>query len=103
MSSQNAKKLGRFIEKHRKQQGISQETLGEMAGLPGSTIFRIERGEFKAPSPEKLQRIAVALEVDFEDLFSLAGYATPEGLPGLPVYLREKFDDLREMRSGLRG
>lgn len=96
MSTQNAKKLGRFIERHRKEQGLSQEALGAKVGLPGSTIFRLERGEFKAPSPEKLQRLAGALQVDFEDLFTLAGYATPEGLPGLPVYLRRKFDDLSD-------
>lgn len=95
MSTRNAKKLGAFIKRHRKQRGLSQEKLGGLVGLPGSTIFRLERGEFKAPSPEKLQRLAGALEVDFEDLFTLAGYATP-GLPGLPVYLRRKFDDISD-------
>lgn len=95
MSTRNAKKLGRFIAKRRQERGLSQEKLGAIVGLPGSTIFRLERGEFKAPSPEKLQRLARALEVDFEDLFTLAGYATPE-LPGLPVFLRRKFDDLSD-------
>lgn len=96
MSTQDAKKLGHFIAARRTEQGLSQEKLGALAGLPGSTIFRLERGEFKAPSPEKLQRLAGALEVDFEDLFTLAGYQAPEGLPGLPVYLRRKFDDLSD-------
>lgn len=96
MSTRNAKKLGRYIAARRGERGLSQEKLGAIVGLPGSTIFRLERGEFKAPSPEKLQRLASALEVDFEDLFTLAGYSTPEGLPGLPVYLRRKFDDLSE-------
>lgn len=96
MPTQNAKKLGRLLEKHRKALGLSQEKLGAKVGLPASTILRLERGEFKAPSPEKLQRLAVALEVDFEDLFALAGYGTPEGLPGLPIYLRQKFDDLSD-------
>lgn len=96
MSNANAKKLGAFIREHRTAQGLSQEKLGKRAGVPGSTILRLERGEFAAPSPEKLQRLARALDVDFEDLFNLAGYATPEGLPGLPVYLRQKFDDLSD-------
>lgn len=96
MSTPNAKKLGRILEKHRKDRGLSQEKLGVLVKLPASTILRLERGEFKAPSPEKLQRLAVALEVDFEDLFALAGYGTPEGLPGLPIYLRQKFDDLSD-------
>jgi transcriptional regulator with XRE-family HTH domain len=96
MSTENAKELGAFITRHRKAKGLTQPQLGDLVGLPDSTILRIERGEFKAPSPEKLQRIARALEIDFEDLFVLAGYATPEGLPGLPVYLREKYDDLSD-------
>lgn len=95
MSSANAKKLGGAIKRHRKAKGLSQERLGAAVGLPGSTIFRLERGEFKAPSPEKLQRIARTLEVEFEELFELAGYATP-GVPEVPVYLRRKFDDLSD-------
>lgn len=63
--------------------------------MPDSTIYRLERGEFKLPKPDTLQRIARALEVDFEELFELAGYDAP-GLPEVPVYLRRKFDDLSE-------
>jgi len=95
MLTANARKLGAFIKRHRTQRGLSQEKLGAEVGLPASTILRLERGEFKAPSPEKLQRLAGALGVEFEDLFTLAGYATP-GVPGLPVYLRRKFDDLSD-------
>lgn len=95
MSTANAKKLGAAIKRHREERGLSQEKLGALVRLPASTILRLERGEFKAPSPEKLQRIARALEVDFEDLFGLA-YQTPDDLPGLPVYLRQKFDDLSD-------
>jgi transcriptional regulator with XRE-family HTH domain len=56
-----------------------------------STVLRIERGEFSAPGAEKLMRISRALDVDFEELFELAGYETPDP-PALPVYLRRKFD-----------
>ena len=91
MSKASAKKLGAAIKRQRKAKGLSHHRLGEAIGLPGSTILRIERGEFAAPSPEKLQRISRALELDFEELFELAGYATPEP-PELPVYLRRKFD-----------
>jgi transcriptional regulator with XRE-family HTH domain len=89
MSTPKAKKLGAAIKRYRKARGLSQERLGKAVKLPASTILRLERGEFKAPSPEKLQRIAGALEVEFEELFELAGYATPEP-PEVLVYLRRK-------------
>ena len=98
MSSANAKKLGTAIKRYRTAKGLSQERLGEAVGLPGSTIFRLERGEFKAPSPEKLQRLAGTLDAEYEELFELAGYATP-GLPELPVYLRRKGDLSEEAQA----
>lgn len=91
MSKANAKKLGAAIKRYRKAKGLTQPALAEAVGVPKSTMFRIEQGEFAAPSPEKLQRISRILDVDFEELFELAGYAAPEP-PALPVYLRRKFD-----------
>lgn len=92
MSTKKSKQLGTFIKRHRTAAGLSQEALGEKVGLPGSTIFRLEAGEFKAPSPEKLTRLATALDVGAEDLFAIAGYTTPEQLPAFPIYLRTKGD-----------
>lgn len=91
MSTKQSKQLGAFIKRHRTAAGLSQEALGAEVGLPGSTIFRLEGGEFKAPSPEKLQRLAAALNVGVEDLFALAGYTTPTDLPEFQVYLRTKY------------
>lgn len=95
MSTATAKKLGAAIKRHRTAKGLSQPALAAAVGVPDSTIYRLERGEFKVPRPEKLQRIARALDVEFEDLYELAGYATPR-LPEVPVYLRRKFDDLSD-------
>ncbi len=95
MSTANAKKLAAAIKRHRTAKGLTQPALAAAIGVPDSTIYRLERGEFKVPRPEKLQRIAAALDVEFEDLYELAGYATP-GLPAVPVYLRRKFDDLSD-------
>jgi transcriptional regulator with XRE-family HTH domain len=95
MSTTNAKKLAAAIKRHRKAKGLSQYALAAAVGVPDSTIYRIERGEFKLPRPDTLQRIARALDVEFEELFELAGYDAP-GLPEVPVYLRRKFDDMSE-------
>ena len=91
MSTASARKLGAAIRRHRKAKGLTQPELASAVGVPDSTIYRLERGEFKVPRPEKLQRIAGALEVEFEELYELAGYATP-GLPEVPVYLRRKLE-----------
>jgi transcriptional regulator with XRE-family HTH domain len=91
MSTGNAKKVAAAIKRHRKAKGLSQYALAAAVGVPDSTIYRLERGEFKLPKADTLQRIARALDVDFEELFELAGYDAP-GLPEVPVYLRRKFD-----------
>jgi transcriptional regulator with XRE-family HTH domain len=89
----NLKALGRLIARERARQGLSLETLGNAAGGTRTTIMRLERGEFGRPDPEKLQRIARALELDVEDLFALAGYIPSDGLPSFGPYLEAKFGD----------
>ena len=90
MPPTSAKKLGAFIKRHRKERGLSLEAVAQEVKVPRSTIFRMERGEFGSPDPEKLQRLATALDVDFEELFTLAGHVAPD--PGLQPYLRRKYD-----------
>jgi len=91
MSKSQLKALGQLIARERKRRGLSLEALGQEAGGTRATILRLERGEFARPDPEKLQRIARALELDVEDLFALAGYTASESLPNLGPYLRTKF------------
>lgn len=90
MSPTNARKLGAFIKRHRATRGLSLEAVAQEVGVPRSTIFRMERGEVDSPDPEKLQRLARALDVDFEELFTLAGHVAP--VPALEPYLRRKYE-----------
>jgi transcriptional regulator with XRE-family HTH domain len=53
--------------------GISQEKLAERASTSTHYISQIEQ-ENKFPSPEKLERIAVALEIDSPQLFSMNSF-----------------------------
>jgi len=89
----NLKALGKLIAREREKQGLSLETLGNAAGGTRATIMRLERGEFGRPDPEKLQRIARALDVDVENIFALAGYTPSDGLPGFGPYLEAKYGD----------
>jgi transcriptional regulator with XRE-family HTH domain len=61
--------LARNIKKRRKLFGISQAVLAEKAGTSTDYIGQIEQGK-KFPSPEMIERIAAALEMDSPELFS---------------------------------
>ena len=56
------KVFGRNLRKYRKEKGISQEKLAEMAGLHRTYISDIERFQWSI-SLNNIQRIADALEI----------------------------------------
>lgn len=86
--SKNTIKLGKTIRRHRTGAGLSQQALAKQIGVPASTVFRLEKGEFGMPDPEKLARLAEALDIEAEELYALAPY--PD-LPEMAPYLRAKY------------
>ncbi len=89
MSPRDAASLAKSIRRHREAAGLSINALARAAGLPPSTVLRFEAGEYEAPDPDKLQRLAVALGTDPEEFF--AHYPAPEKLPEFAPYLRAKY------------
>lgn len=89
MSQRDAAKLAKTIQRRREAAGLSLGALARKIGVPPSTVMRLERGEVEAPDPDKLERLAAALEIDPEELFAL--YPAPERLPDFAPYLRAKF------------
>ncbi len=83
--------LGEYIREARENRNISARGLSAELHMHQSYISRVEAGVFRQPSPEKLQRIAEYLELDYDDLCALAGYQAP-GLPDFLPYLRAKYD-----------
>jgi transcriptional regulator with XRE-family HTH domain len=59
--------LGQRLRALRKQRGLSQERLGDHAGLSGKFIGEVERGE-KSISIDSLYRVSVALEIPLREL-----------------------------------
>ncbi|MHC1694641.1 MAG: helix-turn-helix transcriptional regulator [Eubacteriales bacterium] len=59
--------LGSNVEYRRKRARMTQEELGEKAGVSGATISNIERG-LKAPSVSTLFKIAKVLETTMDNL-----------------------------------
>ena len=65
--------LSHNIKEHRQILGITQEKLAEKAKTSTHYIGQIELGN-KFPSPEMLERIAGALEIDSPQLFSMGSF-----------------------------
>jgi len=59
--------LGQRLQALRKQRELSQERLGDRAGLSGKFIGEVERGE-KSISIDSLYRVSVALEIPLREL-----------------------------------
>ena len=91
MSQAQLQELGRVIYRERAKAKLTQRELAEKAGVVHGTIWHLECGDFKRPDPEKLQRIAHALNLNVADFFALVGYVPAESLPSFGPYLRIKW------------
>jgi len=60
--------IGERIRMYRTRKDLSQEALGELAGLHGNYIGQLERGE-KNATLESIEKVARALDLPFEVLF----------------------------------
>jgi transcriptional regulator with XRE-family HTH domain len=94
MNEGQAKSLGQFLRRRRQELGLSKRQLAALTRMRDSTIVRIERGEFSAPRPDKLSRIAMALHLSLADVFARAAYFVPDELPSFDAYLRAKCPEL---------
>lgn len=62
--------IGGKIKYYRNKKGISQETLGQIAGINSATIKKYEYG-LRNPKPDQLQKIAEALGVSVSTFLDL--------------------------------
>jgi len=97
MNQEQAQALGALIRRRRLELGYSTYQLGDAAGVPNSTVVRIEQGKFMAPRPDKLASFARFLGLTLADLFGPAGYVVPHDLPTFSTYLNSKYPNLPEM------
>jgi transcriptional regulator with XRE-family HTH domain len=94
MTPEQAKALGSTIRRHRQHLQLSTRALAAEAGVDMATVVRIENGNFLTPAPEKLRRLATALQIAPTELLTEAGYVTASDLPSPMPYLRAKYPDL---------
>jgi len=65
----NLKLFGKRIKELRKNKKLTQEQLGELVGVDYKQIGNIETGTYFTTMPT-LEKIALALDVEIEELFS---------------------------------
>lgn len=94
MDHDQAKRLGALIREHREGAGLSLRQLKELTGIDDGLLSRMESGAILTPSPDKLGRVAEALQIPLADLYALADYAAPSELPSMRPYLRTKYREL---------
>lgn len=94
MNHEQATELGAYLKSKREAAAMSTYNVSAVSGVVQSQVVRIENGQIMTPAPDKLQRIAKAITAPIIDVFTLAGYPLPKGLPGLRPYMRAKYRDL---------
>jgi len=65
-------------EKKKTDPTFSLRQFAEKLKLTPTYISKIERGEFRPPSPETIKKMAVLLGADSDELLELAGKVDPE-------------------------
>lgn len=94
IESDQVRRLGETLRARREELGLSQRQLAAQADINDATVVRLEHGEIAAPAPDKLSRIAAALDLPLADVFALADYVVPEELPSFQPYLRSRYREL---------
>jgi transcriptional regulator with XRE-family HTH domain len=95
MSPAKSTELAAFIAARRRERGLSLRQVAESMGVSKSNIYYWESGKVR-PKAGALEKLADVLGVSAADLFTLAGYTQPEGLPSVAPYLRTRYGHLPE-------
>ncbi len=77
MNSSAQNHFGEIIKKQRISLALTLQELAVMSGVSASHLGRIERGE-RFPSAHILRKIARPLGFEEDELFTLAGYLSPQ-------------------------
>ncbi|ADB32029.1 transcriptional regulator, XRE family [Kribbella flavida DSM 17836] len=73
--------FGDLLRRHRRDAGLSQEGLAELAGLSVDAIAALERGRRRAPRPHTLRLLGDALRLGAPDRAQLTAAARRDGDP----------------------
>ncbi len=77
MGSNNKTSLGEIIRQQRVSIPLTLQELATMSGVSASHLGRMERGD-RFPSAHVLRKIAKPLGFDEDEIFTLAGFLSPQ-------------------------
>jgi transcriptional regulator with XRE-family HTH domain len=77
MDSNHSDHLGKIIKQQRISLSLTLQKLAAKSSVSASHLGRIERGE-RFPSAHVLQKVAKPLAFEEDELFTLAGYLSPQ-------------------------
>lgn len=78
LSEEVSKKLGEYVEKLRIESNFGFNQLSIKSGLNAKTLNEILNGKSKRTNPFHLQRLGVALRMDYKDLYKIVGYLSED-------------------------
>jgi len=77
--------VGERIQSYRRNAGLTQEKLAEIAGIHHTYVGQLERGE-KNATLETIEKVARALDITFEALFEAIIAGDADSSTALEVY-----------------
>lgn len=83
--------VGSSLHQARIRMGLSLRDLEAITHISRPMLHRLERDQIDQPNPRLLHQLAETLELNGDDLFTLAGYRPSTQLPTLAPYLRAKY------------
>lgn len=96
----NGERLGALVKYHRTTAGRTSREVARAAGVDIATFVRLEKGQYTSPSPITLKGVARALGIPKLELFSAAGYLTPQDLIEMAQYTLDRGDLLPASATG---
>lgn len=91
MTQTQAQRLGTVIQKARERKGHSLRAFAELVGLPRTWLHELEHGVYLDPAPDRLARIAEALEIAPGTIDKITRGSVASSLPGMRTYFRAKY------------
>ncbi|MGA2454252.1 MAG: helix-turn-helix transcriptional regulator [Solirubrobacteraceae bacterium] len=92
MNDAQAARLGRLLAQARRKKGLTLRAVAEVADVSHLWLSRVEQGFFNQPAPERISRVAEALDIDPERINRITKGHVANNLPGVRTYFRSKFD-----------
>jgi transcriptional regulator with XRE-family HTH domain len=83
--------LAATVRKYRERAGLSLRALATQAGIHHSYLARLENGDNDRPTPEILQSIAAALEIEPGKLLRFIGVKPTTVVPTPRAYFRRAY------------